>query len=402
LPVRRWSLVVAIVAVVLALVAVQPASANNVEEDERDVVQDSHNVEDDEQRGDDEQDGDDEPSVEEALLLAGDQASIALQHVTQARAAYGEATSKAQEVRLRLGAARAELAKAQTRVESTREQLRDYVGALFRGGSSFGAFEPLLTADDPTDFINRAGLLEVTNTRQAEVLADLTAERARADKLAEETAQLANDLTALETEAAEALAATEAAMSQAEALVARLRHEVASRDAARLAAVIAATTGERTLVLPGFPVDGGSCGGGSVAGYPNGRIPTRLLCPLWGAPGMSMRADAADAFNRLSQEYADRFGVPICVIDSYRSYDQQVSVKAARGSLAATPGTSNHGWGLAVDLCGGIERFGTAEHRWMRENAPPFGYFHPDWAQRGGSKPEPWHWEFAGVIFDDE
>ena len=37
--------------------------------------------------------------------------------------------------------------------------------------------------------------------------------------------------------------------------------------------------------------------------------------------------------------------------------------------LAAVPGTSNHGWGLAVDLCGGIERFGTQQYAWMQANA---------------------------------
>lgn len=43
--------------------------------------------------------------------------------------------------------------------------------------------------------------------------------------------------------------------------------------------------------------------------------------------------------------------------DAYRTYDQQVSCKAswtARGKPknAATPGTSNHGWGMAVDVGG--------------------------------------------------
>lgn len=35
---------------------------------------------------------------------------------------------------------------------------------------------------------------------------------------------------------------------------------------------------------------------------------------------------------------------------AYRTYAQQVLMKALYGSNAATPGTSNHGWGLAVDL----------------------------------------------------
>jgi hypothetical protein len=32
----------------------------------------------------------------------------------------------------------------------------------------------------------------------------------------------------------------------------------------------------------------------------------------------------------------------------------------------------------------------------MRENAPLYGWYHPTWAQQGGGKPEPWHWEYGG------
>ena len=79
-----------------------------------------------------------------------------------------------------------------------------------------------------------------------------------------------------------------------------------------------------------------------------------------------------------------------------RSYDEQVAVKAARGRWAATPGRSEHGLGLAVDLCGGVDRFGTDAHRWMVAEAPRYGWTHPTWADAHGSLPEPWHWEYTG------
>ena len=72
-----------------------------------------------------------------------------------------------------------------------------------------------------------------------------------------------------------------------------------------------------------------------------------------------------------------------------------MNLYATKPNLAARPGTSNHGWGTALDLCGGIQDFGTAEHEWMFLNAPLYGWFHPAWAQRGGSRPEPWHFEFG-------
>ena len=125
-------------------------------------------------------------------------------------------------------------------------------------------------------------------------------------------------------------------------------------------------------------------------------IPTGALCPL-SAPGHLLQCDAAKAFNAMSAAYRKAFGGPLCVTDSYRSYGAQVAVYRTKPTLAAVPGTSNHGWGLAVDLCGGVERFGTAQHAWMNKYARRFGWVHPRWAEPGGSKPEAWHWEFGNL-----
>ena len=130
--------------------------------------------------------------------------------------------------------------------------------------------------------------------------------------------------------------------------------------------------------------------------YSNGQVPASGLCPLYGDPAQSLRPGAAAAFNALSLAYQRETGHPVCVTDSYRSLAEQVAVKAERGMWAATPGTSEHGKGLAVDLCGGIESFGTAAHLWMKQNAPLYGWFHPNWAEPSGALPEPWHWEYAG------
>ena len=130
--------------------------------------------------------------------------------------------------------------------------------------------------------------------------------------------------------------------------------------------------------------------------YPNGRVPRSALCSLRGEPGESLRPRAAAAWNARSAAFEKANGRPLCVTDSYRSYDEQVAVKASRGKWAATPGRSEHGLGHALDLCGGVERFGTTAHRWMQANAPRFGWVHPSWAQADGSLPEPWHWEFTG------
>lgn len=134
----------------------------------------------------------------------------------------------------------------------------------------------------------------------------------------------------------------------------------------------------------------------NTGSYPNGQIPPSALCPLLGAPGESLRPDAAAAFNSMSKAYQRDTGHLLCVTDSYRSYAEQVVTKQQRGGWAATPGRSNHGLGKALDLCGGVNSFGHPAHLWMQQNAPLHGWFHPSWAAAGGTLPEPWHWEYAG------
>ncbi len=130
-------------------------------------------------------------------------------------------------------------------------------------------------------------------------------------------------------------------------------------------------------------------------GYPNGLIPPSALCPL-GVAGHALRCDAAAAYRAMSEAFAAAFGEPVCITDSYRTYAGQVRLYGEKPALAAVPGTSNHGWGLAVDLCGGIQTFGTPEYRWMVANAGRFGWLHPTWADQGNGREEPWHWEYAG------
>ena len=83
---------------------------------------------------------------------------------------------------------------------------------------------------------------------------------------------------------------------------------------------------------------------------------------------------------------------------SYRDYDGQVEARKARGGLAATPGTSNHGRGLAADLdgFGDLGQFDTPSYIWMTANAGAYGWIHPSYMGPGGSGPlEPWHWEYG-------
>jgi zinc D-Ala-D-Ala carboxypeptidase len=138
-----------------------------------------------------------------------------------------------------------------------------------------------------------------------------------------------------------------------------------------------------------------SCGTGPT-NYPNGQWPPGSLCPLYAAPDQSLRRPAALAFDAMSHTYEQQTGSAMCVTEGYRSLADQNSIKAATPNLAATPGTSKHGLGLAIDLCGGVQDFTSPAHLWMNRNAALFGWVHPAWAEPSGSQPEPWHWEFVG------
>ena len=83
-------------------------------------------------------------------------------------------------------------------------------------------------------------------------------------------------------------------------------------------------------------------------------------------------------------------GITWKVTDSYRDYDSQVAVAAKKGlynkgGLAAVPGTSNHGWGSAVDL-----DLNPEAQRWMQNNAAKFGFT--------TIPREPWHWEHKASV----
>jgi zinc D-Ala-D-Ala carboxypeptidase len=131
-----------------------------------------------------------------------------------------------------------------------------------------------------------------------------------------------------------------------------------------------------------------------AAEFPNGMIPPRALCSI-DVGAFLLRGDAAVAFKRLAAAYEKDLDTSVCVTSAYRTRALQTQLFADDPIMVAAPGRSQHGLGLALDLCGGIQDFSSDEHAWMKENAPRFGWFHPDWAEPDGVTPEPWHWEFS-------
>lgn len=123
-----------------------------------------------------------------------------------------------------------------------------------------------------------------------------------------------------------------------------------------------------------------------LASYGNGNIPAAALEPV-GQGDHRLYAPAARAWkDAVAAARAD--GVELRLTDSYRSYDEQVTLAAekglsSQGGLAAAPGTSNHGWGLAVD----VDVNDAAARNWLRANGHRFGFVE-------ALRREPWHWEY--------
>lgn len=124
-----------------------------------------------------------------------------------------------------------------------------------------------------------------------------------------------------------------------------------------------------------------------LASYPNGQLPEYALQRLTTQPNHRLAAPAAAAWDSLVAAAAAD-GITLRITDSYRPYAEQVDLAErkglySQGGLAARPGTSNHGWGLAVDA----DVTDPATLNWLRVNGPRFGFVE-------AAPREPWHWEF--------
>jgi peptidoglycan hydrolase CwlO-like protein len=376
-------------------------------------------------------------AAEKALAAMQDKANKAQASLEAGTRALEAGEKKLANLERTAAKTQAESKQAEAQLKVRREQVSAYAASVYRNAapnelSGLFVLDSVGTSSGgATDVLKAAGYLDHVSRSQADVLRQVRVDGQRAEVLrkqadqlvqaaAEEKKALDRQVKQLQDQAArdaaevdKAVKAYEAAKAEAE----RQARERAAREAARKAAAAKAAAEKAAAEArarasqatrarqPGAPAPvapvptftGSSCSATNVSGYPNGMLPDSALCALASAPGHRLRADAAAAFDRMSAAYAQAFGSPICVTDSYRSYAAQVDVYRRKPSLAAIPGRSNHGWGLAADLCGGIQNFGSAQHRWMKANAPKFGWFHPGWAEPNGSKPEPWHWEFGRI-----
>ncbi|GGO30205.1 hypothetical protein GCM10010116_60520 [Microbispora rosea subsp. aerata] len=266
------------------------------------------------------------------------------------------------------------LQQATAELNKLRKPLSELVSSIYQDPSLDG-ISPFFRAGNGTTTLRRIADLDHLVAGRNNVLDD-------AIKLLDKQQQLAQ-------EAQELRAASLLQEAQLNAQVAALRK--------RSSTLVKSLT--RALIKIGVKIGEGTKGAGGcdptriseAEQYPNGLLPKSILCPLPQA-GEELRADAAIAFADLNLAYKKRFGTSMCVSDSYRSLAEQQAVYYRRPGFAATPGKSNHGLGLAVDLCGGVQIFRSVQFNWLEANSKRYGWVHPDWAY--SSPFEPWHWEY--------
>ncbi len=138
----------------------------------------------------------------------------------------------------------------------------------------------------------------------------------------------------------------------------------------------------------------------AVPAVTNGSLPMSYLASPGG--GCAVYDEALASLKAMIAQAA-KDGVKLKPVSCYRDYAGQVAARESwcnRGAcqMAAVPGTSNHGWGKAIDFAdqNGSLGFDSVGYTWLKTWAGYFGWIHPRTMEADGPVPEAWHWEWVG------
>jgi LAS superfamily LD-carboxypeptidase LdcB len=150
----------------------------------------------------------------------------------------------------------------------------------------------------------------------------------------------------------------------------------------------------------------------------NGHVPPQMLRAI--TPGGKLWLNAAKAANAMAKDMAAAGLTLKSSSEGYRPYSRQEALFRDRYSIkptarnprvtrlwnsktwylkagkspSATPGTSNHGYGLAQDF----DVSNAAVFEWLCKNAPRYGFYlqgKPTKLGKPNPEYEPWHWQYA-------
>lgn len=127
----------------------------------------------------------------------------------------------------------------------------------------------------------------------------------------------------------------------------------------------------------------------SFGNYANGRVPLSAMTPVANFVPIQSAANTSIGSNLMMPEaarqlsiwqtaYKNKFGIDLNCSECYRPLVRQNilwQLYQADGSpVAAVPGTSNHGYGRAIDFGSPVSSFGTEQHNWMASTAESYGF----------------------------
>lgn len=282
---------------------------------------------------------------------------------------------------------RAQVADAEA--QAARDQLGQYaVTAYINGGTSAGV-AAALTSASPSQLVARTNTLTAVADNSTDVLRALRAAEDRARTARDRAAEHASDARQAAREAREHQEQAQAALDEAEQLLRTLIQQESEAQSQTLAEAVLRARSEAYAQGAGQGVVGADGVPEEYRALGNGRIPRELLAPV-ADTGHYLWPPAARALTDLIAAAAAE-GVYVGITDSYRPYEVQVSLVERKGlysegGLAARPGTSFHGWGVAVDLV-----LDGAAQRWMRQRAVAYGFVED-------VPREPWHWHFLPTL----
>jgi hypothetical protein len=140
-----------------------------------------------------------------------------------------------------------------------------------------------------------------------------------------------------------------------------------------------------------------------AAQFQNGDVAAKKLMIDFDGEGHFLQPSAARSLQAFAHEFELAFGAEFTISEAFRDIPTQQRLydlwRTGKGNVAAVPGTSSHGQGLAVDINSWV--YGSSQytdrHRWLRENAPRFGW---SWELVGKPSGEPWHFNYVGGFAD--
>ncbi|WP_066041886.1 M15 family metallopeptidase [Herbiconiux solani] len=131
----------------------------------------------------------------------------------------------------------------------------------------------------------------------------------------------------------------------------------------------------------------------------NGDVAAKRLMLDFDGLGHFLQPAAARSLRAFAEAFEAAFGVAFTISEAFRDIPTQQYLynlyRSGKGNVAAVPGTSSHGQGLAVDINSWVYGNGgnTDRHRWLVANAPRFGW---SWELVGKPSGEPWHFNYVG------